>query len=136
MSIVRTGTRPAFEVGPARFQPLTDPARDGGELAVWRLDLPPGPPGVPHVIDREEVFVCTSGTLSLRLDGETEELQAGDATAAPAGTLVAAGAGARGATAIVSCRMGLTVTMDDGSQLRPPWAQAAPAPAAPAPAAP
>ena len=76
------------------------------------------------MIDREEVFVCTSGTLLLNLDGESIALRPGDAATAPAGSHVAAGAEDQAAGATVCCRLGLIATMADGSQLRPPWAQA------------
>jgi quercetin dioxygenase-like cupin family protein len=112
-----------FEIGSARFYPLSGPSRGGTELAVWQLRLAPGPAGVLHTIDREEVFLCTSGELVLIVDGEELRLMAGDALAVPAGSRLSAGVGeSDGAVATVCTRAGLSATTDDGIVLRPPWA--------------
>jgi quercetin dioxygenase-like cupin family protein len=111
-----------FAIGEARFYPLSSPSRGGTELAVWQLRLGPGTAGLPHTIDREEVFFCTSGELLLTLDGDQVRLVTGDALAVPAGTRLSAGGGSVGAEVTVCTRAGLSATTDDGTVLRPEWA--------------
>jgi len=125
MSLVRADDRAVFEVGAARFEPVTDPGRGGGELAVWQVTVADGPAGQPHVIDREEVFLCTAGTFELVVDGVSHRLNPGDAVSARAGSTLAAGATGGPASATVCCRLGLTATLADGTVLSPPWAQPA-----------
>jgi quercetin dioxygenase-like cupin family protein len=113
-----------FEIGAARFYPLSGPSLGGTELAVWQLRLGPGPAGLPHTIDREEVFLCTSGELVLTVDGEEVRLAAGDVLAVPAGSHLSAGAGGgpEGAVVTVCTRAGLSAVTDDGTVIRPAWA--------------
>jgi quercetin dioxygenase-like cupin family protein len=111
-----------FEIGSARFYPMSNRSLGGTELALWQLRVAPGPAGLPHTIDREEVFVALAGELRLTVDGETVSLVAGDTLAVPAGSRLSAGAGPEGATALVCTRAGLSAVLADGSVLSPPWA--------------
>jgi len=111
-----------FVIGAALFYPLSSPSRGGTELAVWQLRIDPGPAGVPHTIDREEVFVCVSGELLIMVDDEQVQLTAGDSLAVPGGSRLSAGGGADGAVVTVCTRAGLSAKLDDGSVLNPPWA--------------
>jgi quercetin dioxygenase-like cupin family protein len=113
-----------FALHNAEFYPLSSPSRGGTELAVWQLRLSPGAAGAPHVIDREEVFVCVSGEVLIRVDDDAEpaRLLAGDTLAVPPGSLVSVGSGSDGAAVTVCTRAGLSAKMTDGTVLSPPWA--------------
>jgi quercetin dioxygenase-like cupin family protein len=113
-----------FALPNAEFYPLSSPSRGGTELAVWQLRLQPDAAGAPHVIDREEVFVCVSGELLIRVDDAAEpaRLLAGDTVAMPPGSLLSVGSGSAGAVVTVCTRAGLSAEMTDGSVVSPPWA--------------
>jgi quercetin dioxygenase-like cupin family protein len=112
-----------IELAGARFYPLSGPSRGGTELAVWQLRLAAGHSGLPHTIDREEVFFCISGEMLMLLNGEQLRLRAGEAMSVPGGSHLSAGAGAEEAVVMVSTRAGLTAVTDDGTVMQPPWAQ-------------
>ena len=112
-----------FEIEGAQFYPLSSPSTGGTELAVWQLRLPADQGGLAHTIDREEVFFCLSGELRLVLNGEPMVLPAGQAMSVPGGSHLNAGAGGEGAVVMVSTRAGLSAVTDDGTVMRPPWAQ-------------
>ena len=112
-----------FELHGTRFYPLSSPSRGGTELAVWQIRLAPGLAGTPHMIDREEVFICICGEFTLTVDdAEPVRLRAGDVTAVPGGSRLSADAGPEGAAAIVCTRAGLSAVMADGTVVEPPWA--------------
>jgi mannose-6-phosphate isomerase-like protein (cupin superfamily) len=112
-----------FELHEARFFPLSSPSRGGTELAVWQLRLAPDTVGVPHLIDREEVFILAAGELLIQVDdAEPVRLLPGDAVAVAGGCRLSANSGPEGAVATVCTRAGLQATMADGSVISPPWA--------------
>jgi quercetin dioxygenase-like cupin family protein len=122
MLVVRTGEADAVELHGARFTSCSAPSKGGTELAVWTVDLPPGAPGAPHRLDREEVLHVLAGRLTVAVDGEPVELSAGDTLAVPAGSLLSVGAVGAPARMLACVRAGLTATMADGTVIRPPWA--------------
>ena len=111
-----------FELHGARFHPLSSPSRGGTELALWQLHLKPGSTGVPHTIDREEVFIGLAGELLIMVDGEQTRLAPGVVLSVPAGSLLSAGTGAREARVLVCTRAGLSAVLADGTVLHPAWA--------------
>jgi quercetin dioxygenase-like cupin family protein len=123
MLVVRNGSAQTVELHGSRFTSCSAPSKGGTELAVWTVDVPAGAPGAPHRLDREEVLHVLAGRLTVEVDGDAVDLDAGDTLAAPAGSLVSVRAVGAPARLLACTRAGLTATMADGTVLSPPWAR-------------
>jgi mannose-6-phosphate isomerase-like protein (cupin superfamily) len=123
MHVISATDAPRFELPGVEFTGLAAPSRGSAEICTWRITVAPGlVSDQAHTLDRDEVFMITSGSVRLTLDGPA--LRAGDAAVVPAGSpiqLVNAGEGE--ATAFVVIRAGFSATMADGTVVgTPPWA--------------
>lgn len=75
---------PNFELHGASFTGLASPSRGSIENAVWIVTLHPGTTGMPHKLNREEIFVGLEGCASARINEQTYEITVGDALVVPA----------------------------------------------------
>jgi quercetin dioxygenase-like cupin family protein len=107
----------------SRFTSYAAPSLGSQELAAWRIEVPPGSPGLPHTITREEVFYVLSGTLLVSIgDAPAAQSKPGDAIVVPPGaTLNIENPGDEPALAWVTTTAGLEATLPDGSTISPPW---------------
>jgi quercetin dioxygenase-like cupin family protein len=119
--VITSDDADVFEMHGARFSSYVRPARGGGQLCVWRVDVPAGLEGAPHRPSREEVICCTSGELTVTLDGTAHTLRPGDVARIPAGSEIRLDGGPGGGSALTTTLAGLEATMSDGTRLRPPW---------------
>jgi mannose-6-phosphate isomerase-like protein (cupin superfamily) len=106
------------------FTGLASPSRGSDDVCTWRITVDAGLRSPePHTLDRDEIFMVTSGTVQLAPDGPV--LGAGDAAVVPAGTPIQlANPGGEAATAYVVIRAGFAGTGADGSPIdTPPWAR-------------
>ncbi|MBB5873880.1 mannose-6-phosphate isomerase-like protein (cupin superfamily) [Allocatelliglobosispora scoriae] len=123
MHLITATTAPRFQLPGVEFTGLASPSRGSGEVCTWRITVEAGlVSDQPHHLDRDEVFMVTSGTLRLSPDGDP--LHAGDAAVVPAGEPIQlVNPGAEPATAHVVIQAGFTATMADGTVVgTPPWA--------------
>ncbi|HVK23005.1 MAG TPA: cupin domain-containing protein [Actinokineospora sp.] len=122
MAVIKAADAPRFELPGIEFTGLAAPSRGSADLCTWRITVAPGVDSAHHTIDRDEVFMITSGTLRITPDGE--ELSAGDAVIVPAGDPIALrNAGTEPATAYIAIRAGFTPKAADGTVIpTPPWA--------------
>lgn len=125
MSVIHAADAQVHELHGARFSSYAAPSRGtSAQLCSWRVDVPAGTTGVPHVISREEVFLVLEGVMRLVIDGEPEQLHTGDVAVAPASArLQVDNAGPGAAAAWVTTSAGLEAVLPDGSRVNPPWAQ-------------
>ena len=124
MPIIRAENAPAFTLPNLTVFGLAAPSRGSRETSVWRINVAPGAPGVPHSVDREEIFVALSGSAVATLGEEHFELRAGDTLIVPAGepfTLSNSGATAFEALAIAP--VGVRASLPGGEPFAPPWSQ-------------
>jgi mannose-6-phosphate isomerase-like protein (cupin superfamily) len=124
MPIIRAENAPAFRLPNLTVLGLAAPSRGSRETSVWRINVAPGAPGVPHSVDREEIFVALSGSAVATLGEERFELRAGDTLIVPAGepfTLGNPGAVAFDALAIAP--VGVRASLPGGEPFSPPWSQ-------------
>ena len=123
MPIERAADHPNFELGGARVTSFAAPARGAPEVALYRVDMPPGQ-GLPaHRHDHLDVFTVVRGDSTLHLGDETVELREGDSVVVPIGVRHVLEAGANGASIIVTMLGGTKMYRDDGSELVPAWVQ-------------
>ncbi|HEX9033928.1 MAG TPA: cupin domain-containing protein [Streptosporangiaceae bacterium] len=124
MHIITAGQAPRFELSGVEFTGYASPSRGSAGLCAWQIRVSPGlVSDQPHSLDQDEVFMITSGVITLSPDGP--ELSAGDCVVVPAGTPIQlSNPGNEFATAHVMVRAGFSATMADGSPVgTPPWAR-------------
>lgn len=66
-------------IGTTSAKSLAVPSRGTRELAVWVATLAPHSTGAEHTVDREEIFILQSGSVTAWLGGKSFELEVGDA---------------------------------------------------------
>lgn len=111
-----------FEIHGSRFSSYVAPARGSTQLCAWRLDVPAGTTGLPHVVSHEEVLLWLAGTAAVQLDGVVSAVEVGDVVFVPAGARFGVdNPGPTPAAAWVTTSVGLTAQLDDGTPMVPPW---------------
>ena len=123
MPVVHAADAVIHDTHGSRFTSYAAPSRGSRELAAWRVDVPPGSPGVPHTVTREEVLYMLSGTLLVSIgDAPTTQSKPGDAIVVPPGAIFKIeNPGDEPASAWVTTSAGLEATLPDGSTFSPPW---------------
>lgn len=103
---------------------LAAPSRGSGELSTWQVRMNPGATGPEHVIDREQVWMLTGGSVEVTAGGRTETVSAGQAVVLPAGLLRQFRTTGESAEALVAMRAGGRAAVAAGEEGRPlPWAE-------------
>ena len=124
MPLITAARAPVFEFDGVEFTGYAAPSRGSGELCAWRISVEAGHASdQAHTLDADEVFLVTSGTITLSPSGP--RLRAGDCMIVPAGQPIQlANPGAEVATAHVLIRAGFSAAMSDGTPVgTPPWAR-------------
>lgn len=106
----------------AEMTGLAAPSRGSTELSTWKVSMKPGTAGPEHVIDREQVWAVTAGTLEVVADGRTERVDAGQTVVFPADIVRSVRTTDQAAEALVAMAVGGHALV--GGERRPvPWAQ-------------
>jgi mannose-6-phosphate isomerase-like protein (cupin superfamily) len=124
MHVITADQAPRFEFADVEFTGYAAPSRGSADLCAWQIRVGPGlVSDQAHTLDQDEIFMITSGVITLRPDGP--KLAAGDCVIVPAGTPIQlSNPGQEFATAHVMIRAGFCAKMADGSAVgTPPWAQ-------------
>lgn len=123
MNIIRNAEAPVFTLPGLTVTGLASPRRGASETCVWRIQLAPGTPGVPHKVTREEIFVGVGGQAVVTLDGVEHVLGAGDAVIVPPDTLFSlANRSTEPFEAVVSFPVG-GKAVTNADPFTPPWAE-------------
>jgi quercetin dioxygenase-like cupin family protein len=120
--VERSEEHPTFEVGTTKVTSFAAPSRGSDEVALFRIDVPPGG-GLPaHHHDHHDVLTVLSGGGTFHIGDEAFGIEMGDSVVVPIGVVHFLEAGDEGAT-IVATMLGGTnlVRADDGSEVVPPW---------------
>lgn len=124
MTVIRAAEAPRFDLPGIVFTGLAAPSRGSGDVCTWRLTVEGAfASPEPHTLDRDEIFMVTTGAIKLTPTGET--VGAGDVAVAPAGTPIQLlNAGDAPAEVVVAIAAGFVAKAADGSVIgTPPWAQ-------------
>ena len=124
MHVITATGAPRFDLPGVQFTGLAAPSRGSREVCTWRITVAAGLDSPQaHTLDRDEIFMVTSGALQLAAD--TPPVRAGDVAVVPAGMPIQLGnPGAEPAEAYVVIGAGFTATMADGTSVgTPPWAR-------------
>ncbi|MFE6859305.1 cupin domain-containing protein [Nocardia sp. NPDC057668] len=89
MPLVTADQAPRFENDHATFIGLAAPSRGSTENSAWRLSIKPRTAAPAHSLDREEIFIALSGSMTVTMNDETFTVAAGDALIVPAHQLFA-----------------------------------------------
>lgn len=124
MQVIEAASAPQFEIPGVTFTGMASPSRGSAELCTWRITVAGGLQSpAAHVLDRDEVFMVTSGGLRLTAGGAT--VRAGDTAVVPARTpILLCNPNPEPAEAIVVVAAGFRAAKDDGTPIdTPPWAR-------------
>src|SRR3954463_1598240 len=78
MTIIREQDAPRFGQDGVEVTGLASPSRGCDTVSAWRVLLAPGAASPEHTLTSDEAFVALRGSARVALDGESEELTAGD----------------------------------------------------------
>lgn len=122
MSVLPAPLAPTHELGTTLFTSLATPSRGASDTAVWRVELAPRTPGAVHTLTSEEVFVVLDGTATVRLDGQSDTAQSGDAIVVPAGVSFELANETDTRLQLLCCMpVGGQATLAEGTVITPPW---------------
>jgi quercetin dioxygenase-like cupin family protein len=123
MPIIHIPTEPTHELQTTRFWRLAAPSTGSREASVWRIELTPGAPPVPHQVTREEILVVLSGKARVSIDGNVDYVPAWGAIVVPANTPFSlTAAGEVPVVALAYLPVGGQAMLADGEPFTPPWA--------------
>ncbi|GAB3647439.1 cupin domain-containing protein [Glycomyces tarimensis] len=102
---------------------LAAPSRGSTELSTWKVRMESGADGVEHVIDREQVWMVTSGSFEVVAEGRTARVSTGEALVLPAEAVRTVRAADGPAEALVAMAVGGRASRAGSSQTQAvPWA--------------
>jgi quercetin dioxygenase-like cupin family protein len=84
---IKRAEAPTFTTPNAVMTGLAGPSRGSAELSMWQVELEPAAAGPVHLIDREQVYLVTEGTMAIMTDGTECQPEAGDTVIIPAGAM-------------------------------------------------
>ncbi|MET3898359.1 mannose-6-phosphate isomerase-like protein (cupin superfamily) [Devosia sp. UYZn731] len=123
MPLITAASAPQFTIPGVTFTGLASPTRGASDTAVWTLSLAPGSVGTTHQLTREEIFVCLSGTASIRLGDEVLTLSPGDTLIVPPHTDFGLdNPGDTPLTALAVFPVGGQAILPGQAPFTPPWA--------------
>ncbi|KAB2339352.1 cupin domain-containing protein [Actinomadura rudentiformis] len=122
MTLIRNAEARRTETSAAVMTTFASPTQGEASLSVWRVDSAAGSAGPDHLIDAEQVWTFLKGTATVRLDGETLSVAAGDTVVMPADVVRQVSAGSEGFTAVVAAPAGAQASMPGSAdKMLPPW---------------
>ena len=122
MPLIRSASAPTFTLHGLTVVGLASPSRGARETSTWRLTLAPGTPGVPHSVDKEEIFVALSGRATVMLDDDQFEMGAGDTLVVPADHVFSlANHGSDAFEAVAVAPVGVRARLTNEEFFAPPW---------------
>ncbi|WP_113698965.1 cupin domain-containing protein [Nonomuraea lactucae] len=124
MPVISGADAPTFALPHVTATGLAAPSRGATETCAWRFAIAPGMPADSHAVDREEIFVVLSGSLTAIIEGEEHALSAGDALIVPAHTPFGIGnPHDEPAELVAVLPVGGRAIMPGMAPFTPPWAE-------------
>ncbi|WP_197717299.1 cupin domain-containing protein [Glycomyces terrestris] len=111
MRITRSGDARRTATPAAVMTTLASPTLGGAPFPLWRVEAEPGTAGPLHLIDADQVWTLTAGTVEVECGGEAAVLEAGDTVVVPAGAHRRFTPGPGGFTAVVAGPAGMRASM-------------------------
>jgi quercetin dioxygenase-like cupin family protein len=122
--LIKKADAPTFTTPNAVMVAHAGPSLGSASLSMWQVQMEPAAAGPVHLIDRDQVYLVTAGSLTILADGAESHALAGDAVIIPAGAArQILNQGQAAAIAIVCMTAGGRATLPDGADRGPlPWA--------------
>ncbi|MEV0619689.1 cupin domain-containing protein [Nonomuraea sp. NPDC050404] len=123
MTVIRNAETRRSETPGGIMTTFASPTQGGSSGSLWKVEAKPGAAGPVHDFDCEQVWNWLAGAATVKLDGETHEVTAGDTIVMPAHTVRQVLADAiTGYTAIVTAPGSARAFGPDGAEFGvPPW---------------
>ena len=123
MTIIREQDAPRFGQDGVEVTGLASPSRGCDTVSAWRVLLQPGAGSPEHTLTSDEAFVALRGSARVQLDGETQELRAGDClVVAPERRFAIHNDGAEPFEAVCCMAAGGQAVVEGEGSFVPPWA--------------
>jgi mannose-6-phosphate isomerase-like protein (cupin superfamily) len=123
MTIIREQDAPRFGQDGVEGTGLASPSRGCDTVSAWRVLLQPGAGSPEHTLTSDEAFVAPRGSARVELDGEAEQLKAGDClVVAPERRFTIRNDGAEPFEAICCMAAGGQAVVEGEGSFVPPWA--------------
>jgi mannose-6-phosphate isomerase-like protein (cupin superfamily) len=123
MTIIREQDAPRFGQDGVEVTGLASPSRGCDTVSAWRVLLAPGAASPEHMLTSDEAFVALRGSARVELDGDSEELRAGDClVVAPQRRFTIRNDGAEPFEAVCCMAAGGQAVVEGGGSFVPPWA--------------
>lgn len=122
MPLNRSANAPIFDIPGLTVAGLASPSRGTRDTSVWRLTIAPDAPGVPHSLDKEEIFIALSGRAVATVGDDSFEIHEGDTLVVPANQIFSlANPGPDAFVALAAAPAGVRARLSDGDFFAPPW---------------
>jgi mannose-6-phosphate isomerase-like protein (cupin superfamily) len=123
MTIIREQDAPRFGQDGVEVTGLASPSRGCDTVSAWRVLLAPGAASPEHTLTSDEAFVALRGSARVALDGQSEELTAGDCLiVAPGRRFTIRNDGAEPFEAVCCMAAGGQAVVEGEGSFVPPWA--------------
>jgi quercetin dioxygenase-like cupin family protein len=122
MIVIKSSAAPTFDLPSLSVLGLAAPSRGARETCVWQITIAPRSAGIPHSVDREEIFVGLAGQARVALGGQEASIGAGDTLIVPAGqSFSLSNPGVEPFTALAVLPVGGRAVLPGGEPFPPPW---------------
>ncbi len=123
MTIIREQDAPRFGQDGVEVTGLASPSRGCETVSAWRVLLAPGAGSPEHTLTSDEAFVALRGSARVELDGEAEQLRAGDClVVSPERRFTIRNDGAEPFEAVCCMAAGGQAVVEGEGSFVPPWA--------------
>jgi mannose-6-phosphate isomerase-like protein (cupin superfamily) len=123
VTIIRHDDAPRFHDDGVSVTGLASPSRGCATVSAWRVVLAPGAGSPEHSLTSDEAFVALRGRARVELDGEAQELAAGDClVVAPDRTFTIRNDGPEPFEAVCCMAAGGRAVVAGEGSFVPPWA--------------
>jgi mannose-6-phosphate isomerase-like protein (cupin superfamily) len=123
MTIIREQDAPRFGQDGLEVTGLASPSRGCDSVSAWRVVLHPGAGSPEHTLTSDEAFVALRGRARVELEGESQELTAGDClVVAPERRFSIRNEGSEPFEAVCCMAAGGQAIVEGEGSFVPPWA--------------
>lgn len=123
MNIITPSEDRTIKTASAVMYALAAPSQGSEQVATWKVSVIDGGQSPVHVIDKDQVWMPIAGSFEFTVDGETEQISAGQALVVPAGSVRQFRSTGQPLEALVAMPAGALVSIPGTEGANPiPWA--------------
>jgi mannose-6-phosphate isomerase-like protein (cupin superfamily) len=123
MIIINSSEDRTIKTASAVMYGLAAPSQGSDQVATWKVSLIDGGASPVHVIDKDQVWMPLTGSFEFTVDGETQQVSAGQALVVPGGSVRQFRSVGEPLEALVAMQAGALVSIPGVEGANPvPWA--------------